>query len=140
MSAYPTLARIVRPELADFGKQLLAAGFKVYVFKSDTERVAKGDMESVGTHIRFSREVDGRTCFGSVSYGLSGHQFNMPIKPSREHGSGMFISHRDQAPEFDELTIENAELYASPTGYNPLVGTHENYDKGYDHLYVEVAG
>lgn len=138
----PTLARIVRPELADFGKLLLAEGFKVFVFRSDVERVAKGGMESCAETIGFSRVVDEQECFGTVSYGIAGHQFNMPIKPSREHGSAMFIGDTDQMPEFDELTLENAELYASPTGFNRLVGTQNNYRDPVwqDRLYVEVSG
>lgn len=135
----PTLARIAHPELSDFGKLLLAHGFKVFVFRSDVERVAKGGLEAHARHISFSREVDGRTCRASVDYGLAGYQFYMPIKPSRENGSGMFIGNTNEMPEFDSLTLENAELYASPTGYNRLVGTQENYPDGYDHLYIEVT-
>lgn len=134
-----TLARIVQSELSDFGKELLAAGFKVYVFRSDAERVAKGGRESCATHIGFSRVVGEQECFASVSYGLAGYQFNMPIKPSRKHGSSMFIGDTDQMPEFDSLTLANAELYASPTGFNRLVGTQSNDPWGRG-LYVEVTG
>lgn len=34
----PTIASIALPELADFGKRLLAEGFKVYVFRSRFDR------------------------------------------------------------------------------------------------------
>lgn len=136
----PTLARIVQSDLSDFGKELLAAGFKVYVFRSDAERVAKGGKESSATHIGFSRVVNERECWGSVDYSLAGYQFHMPIKPSRENGSSMFIARTDQAPEFEELTLANAELYASPIGWNPLVRRQENYPGWYRDLYVEVAG
>jgi hypothetical protein len=137
----PTLARIVTPELSAFGKELLAHGFRVFVFRSDVERVAKGGRESCATTIGFSRVVGEQECFASVSYGLAGYQFDMPIKPSRQHGSSMFIGDTDTMPEFDSLTLDRAELYASPTGFNPLVGTQNNYvDEWHDRLYVEVAG
>lgn len=133
-----TIAHIAQPELAAFGKQLLAEGFKVYVFRSDVERVAKGGKESCARHIAFSRIVDGQECFGSVDYSLAGYQFYMPIKPSRKNGSSMFISNTKEAPEFDSLTLDNAKRYASPTGYNPLVGTQKN-DPHFAYLYVEVT-
>jgi len=138
---HPTLARIARPELSDFGKQLLAAGFKVFVFRSDVERVAKGGLESCATTIGFSRVVDDQECFASVSYGIAGYQFSMPITPSRRYGSAMFIGDTDQTPEFDSLTLDNAELYASPTGYNRLVGEQKNSPEWLTNgIYVEVAG
>ena len=134
-----TLVRILRKDLADFGKELLAEGFKVYVFTSDVRRVANGGLESVATTFGFSREVDGREVRASVSYGLSGFQFSMPIKPSREHGSAMFID-GDDIPEFEDLTVANAERYAAPTGTNRLVGTHENYTAvAAEHLYTELT-
>lgn len=137
----PTLARICRPELADFGKELLAAGFRVWVFASDVERVAKGGLESCARSIRFSRVVDGRECFGSVDHSVAGYQFHMPIKPSRENGSSMFVSPGDETPEFEPLDVAKAELYASPTGYNRLVGRQENYESSFAHrLYTEVFG
>jgi hypothetical protein len=138
----PTLARIVLPELSDFGKLLLAEGFKVFVFRSDVERVAKGGKESCATTIGFSRVVDGQECFGSVShgYGRGGYQFSMPIKPSRTNGSSMFIGDTDQMPEFDSLTLDNAELYASPFGYNRLVAMQKNDPEWCIGLYVEVTG
>lgn len=136
----PTLARIARPELADFGKQLLAAGFKVFVFRSDVERVANGGRESYATNIGFSRVVNGQECFASVGSDLAGYKFRMPIKPSQKNGSSMFICNTDSPPEFDSLTLDNAELYASPTGYNRLVGTQKNDPAWLDGLYVEVTG
>jgi hypothetical protein len=136
----PTLARIVLPELSDFGKLLLAEGFKVFVFRSDVERVAKGGKESCATTIGFSRVVDGQECFASVSYGNTGYQFSMPIKPSRTNGSSMFIGDTDQMPEFDSLTLDNAELYASPFGFNRLVAMQKNDPEWCIGLYVEVSG
>lgn len=59
----------------------------------------------------------------------------MNIKPSRQHGSSMWIqgttgdrwSRPNGMNDYDDLTVANACLYASPTGYNPLVGTQANH-------------
>lgn len=135
-----TLAQLLEPELADFATRLLGEGYRVFVFRSDVERVANGGREACASSISFSRVVDGRECFASVDNTLSGYQFHMPIKPSREHGSSMFIG-GDRAQEFDDLSLPNAELYAFPIGRNALVGTKENYEDPAwrPRLYVEVT-
>lgn len=129
--------RILIPELADYAKELVGAGFSVYVFTSDVKRVDNGGKESCATHLGFSRVVGDQVCFASVSYSLAGFQFDMPMKPSRQHGSSMFIGGAD-APEFEELTVRKAELYASPTGRNLLVGTQANDPAWCIHLYSHV--
>jgi hypothetical protein len=145
-----TLARIVKPSLADFGKELLANGYKVYVFRSDVKRVENGGRESVAETIGFSREVNGKTCYASVSLGYFGAaNFNMPITPSTKNGSGMWIGGsrelRDRetyGSASEALVLENAALYASPTGHNPLVGTQANDGGAYygeNGIYVEVT-
>ena len=136
-----TTGKVLTEELSQFAHELREAGFRTYVFTSDVKRVENGGREACATHLGFSREVDGRECRASVSQeyrSFGGYTFSMPIKPSREHGSAMFIG-GDSAPEFDELTLENARLYASPTGRNALVGTHENYAPGFAELYTEVV-
>lgn len=134
-----TTARILTPALADYAKELLAAGFKVYVFTSDISRVAKGGREQVAKSFKFSREVDGQTCYGSVAAGYFGSaEFSMPIRPSTKNGSSMFIGGAEQKGE--ALDVATAEKYASPTGYNHLVGIQQNYgDARFAHLYTEVA-
>ena len=132
--------KILTKRLSAFADELRADGFRVYVFQSDVERVAKGGRENCATWFGFSRMVGERECYASVSDSgmFGGYQFSMPIKPSREHGSAMYIGGRD-TPEFDELTLENARLYASPTGRNALVGTRENYGPpSYERISVEL--
>lgn len=134
-------ASILTPELAAFAEELREAGFSTYVFRSDADRVAKGGRESIATWLGFARDVDGTTCAGSVSRaGRWGeHSYSMPIKPSHEHGSSMFIG-GDRLPEFPELSIGNAELYASPTGRNHLVGTQANHGlEAFERICVEVT-
>ncbi|HEY5785233.1 MAG TPA: hypothetical protein VIT65_10690 [Microlunatus sp.] len=144
-----SLARILKPVLADYAKELLAAGFRVYVFKSDVERVAKGGRESVGTWFQFSREVDGQVCYASVGLGFfESPSFSMPIKPSTKNGSSMWVGgstelrQRDGGYGYSEaLDLRNAELYASPFNSNPLVGRQANYaDSAWqERLYVEMS-
>lgn len=136
-----TFSQILHPDLAEFAAKLKGRDFRVFVFKSDVDRVAKGGKEACATHLSFSRIVDGQECFGSVSRDLGGYSFTMPIRPSRENGSSMFIG-LDRATEtdLDGLTIPAAELYASPFGSNSLVGRQANFgNEGYAHLYVEVV-
>lgn len=75
----------------------------------------------------YSQPVDGVECFGIVQYegrflGAEGFQHTMPIKPSREHGSSMWVEGVK-----DEATVEAANAVAQPSNYNRLVGTHKNY-------------
>lgn len=123
-----TQDEILTERLAQFADELRSEGFRVYVFRSDVKRVERGGKQSCARWLGFSREVDGRECYASVSDSgrFGGYQFSMPIKPSRVNGSSMFIGGAE-ATEFDELTLDNARLYASPTGRNALVGTQENY-------------
>lgn len=145
-----TTDNILKPKLAEFAKELAANGYKVYLFKSDIKRVANGGMPQVATSLGFSRFVDGRECFASVSLGhFDGANFSFPIKPSRQHGSSMWIggnprlrSHEVYKGEMtEELCLVNAEVYTLPMASNPLVGTHENFPGTYwgeNGIYVEV--
>ena len=73
----------------------------------------------------YSRVVDGKECFGTVQKGyFGGYSHTMPIKPSQENGSSMFVGD----DEWEDLTIEKAEQVASPTNSNPLVGKQTNYE------------
>lgn len=136
-----TIDDILTPELAEFARELISHGFKVRVFRSDVDRVAKGGRKASTTHLGFSRVVDGRECVASVGTNgrFGGYSFSMPMKPSRAHGSSMWIGSGDDMPEFDDLTVTNAELYASPTGYNRLVGTHDNDGAWSASLYAELV-
>jgi hypothetical protein len=143
-----TTARILKPFLADFAKELLADGFKVYLFTSDIQRVAKGGMEQVGTWFGFSREVEGIECFASVSEDFfQTVKFSMPIKPSAKNGSSMWLGNAQTLRSMETYgsaseakTVENARLYASPTGYNPLVGIQQNRGaESFARIAVEVT-
>lgn len=103
------------PEL-DSGLQMFATmlkneGFRVYVLKSPSGRTLK-----------FSRNVDGQECFGYVSNAFKSYEFYMPIKPSVENGSSMWVNGVN-----GDLTIANAKKVARKLNYNPLVGTQQNY-------------
>jgi hypothetical protein len=139
-----TTARILKPFLADFAKELLADGFKVYLYRSDVERVAKGGKESCATAFGFSRTVDGQECYASVEEDFfQSVKFSMPIKPSRENGSGMWVggSVEHHGTTSEVACVENARLYASPFNSNPLVGRQANYRDPVwqDRLYVEAV-
>lgn len=133
-----TLPDVLLPELTEFARTLKANGFEVYVFKSDARRVGNGGKPACARTLGFSRTVDGKVCWASVSFDNFGFvQFSMPIRPSRQAGSSMFIG-GDSMPRDDELTLDLAELYASPTGHNRLVGTQANDGSTFAHLYVSL--
>ena len=143
-----TTGRILKPFLAKFAQELLADGFKVYLFTSDIERVAKGGKEQWATWFGFSREVDGIVCMASVSEDFfQTVKFNMPIKPSVKNGSGMWLGNAQTLRSIETygsaseaMCVENARLYASPTGYNPLVGIQQNAGaEAFARIAVEVT-
>lgn len=138
-----TTETVLKPKLAAFAAELLAAGFKVYLPSSDIKRVQNGGLPQVGNWFQFSREVEGQTCYASVSLGFfEAPEFSMPIRPSVKNGSSMWLADnaRQQDMRSEALTVENAKRYASMSGYNPLVGTQLNYhDERFAHLYTEVA-
>lgn len=77
---------------------------------------------------RYSRIVDGVECSGTVhqcTYRLEGYSHSMPIRPSRENGSSMWIPEVEDG--WDNLTVEAAELIARPYNSNDVVGSHANY-------------
>lgn len=104
------------PDLIDYARLLTENGFTIYEPNSRSE------------YFLYSREVDGRECVGIVgqcTLRLSGYYHSMPIRPSREHGSAMFVPGIDDG--YDHLTVEAAERVARPTNTNECVGTHENF-------------
>lgn len=71
----------------------------------------------------YSQVIDGQECFGTVQYDrIDGIAHHMPIKPSRENGSSMWVQ---GVP--DEFTVEAARAVAQPANFNPLVGHQRNY-------------
>ena len=93
---------------------------------------------AIGTYFTYSRVVDGQECFGTVQVEgpgrfFGGYSHTMPIKPSIEHGSSMWVANLPGQDDdsndgsYDVLTVEAARMVARPTNYNPLVGTQRNY-------------
>ncbi|QNJ59256.1 hypothetical protein SEA_MRMIYAGI_42 [Mycobacterium phage MrMiyagi] len=112
--------------LIQFRTMLQENGFQTYEFKRGQSRISN--------NLKFSRVVDGQTCYGTVSLGYFGaYEFSMPIKPSRENGSSMWVDKVDNL-----LTLENAKKVARPFNSNPLVGSQANYhdQAWHERLYV----
>lgn len=99
--------------LREYATLLQANGFTIYEPKG-----------TIGVrYFTYSRLVDGVECFGTVQQAdFGGYSHTMPIKPSHEHGSSMFVAN---VP--DELTVQAARKVAQPTNWNDLVGTQQNY-------------
>lgn len=114
--------------LREYADQLERNGFTVYEPKSNPSR-----------YFLYSRFVGGQECFGYVQSdwyggpgGPSGYSHAMPIRPSIEHGSSMFVEGVANA-----LTVEAAKAVARPTNRNNLVGTQKNYRDKIDQLYIK---
>ncbi|AVO21355.1 hypothetical protein PBI_MEGABEAR_45 [Mycobacterium phage Megabear] len=124
---------MIRDEgLRTYADVLEQAGFTVYETNSVTLN-----------YFRYSRMVDGKECFGYVQLGhYGGYSHSMPIRPSTEHGSSMWVEGvPDSTPQQgnklgNPLTVKAATKVASPTNWNPLVGEQENYDNPrFHHMY-----
>lgn len=112
-----TIETIADPQLREFAQTLLANGFTVWL--------SKGSLRS--SYITYSQMVDDKECFGTVSaqrIALGGSRYThlMPIRPSREYGSSMWV---EGVP--NELSLEAAQKVAQPTNRNHVVGQHENW-------------
>lgn len=111
------------PELKPYLSELQKAGFKVYMHKGATPRRTL-------TYAVYSRVSEsGRELFGIVQldeYWRLGQtlKHSMPIKPSREYGSAMFIEPIEQVLS---STVAYAELVTRETNWNRLVGEQRNY-------------
>ena len=99
-------------DLLDYAKTLADAGFEVWH--------TPASFAGSGYLTYRNREND---CWGTFQYSLyDGWQHLMPIKPSRENGSSMFLD-----KPLDPWTVEAAKQCAQPTNYNRLVGTQRNH-------------
>lgn len=111
--------------LSEYADLLAANGFAIYEPRS-----------SHGDYFKYSRVVDGgRECFGYVQHEyFGGYSHSMPIRPSRENGSSMYID-----GVAGELTLEAARKVARPFNRNELVGRQENYrdELRLDRLYIK---
>ena len=104
--------------LCNYADLLQANGFSIYEPKGSAD------------YFMYSRQVDGRECFGYVQKDYFGsYSHTMPIRPSHKHGSSMFVG-----GVADELTVAVARLVARPRNSNRLVGLQHNYE---DSLWIE---
>lgn len=118
-------------QLLDFAAELKAAGFRVWV---------PNDERDSPRYLQFSQIVDGKECFGTVQVEqtplLTGFTYSMPIKPSTQDGSSMFV---DGVDDNVALDVAFASQVAQPRNHNPLVGTKDNSaDARWAHMYTEV--
>lgn len=128
--------------LREYADLLLANGFTIYEPKNP-----------YAGYFMYSRMVDGQECFGTVEKRDRpldhGYEHHMPIKPSQEFGSSMFVEIRTESAnqgrgrqvtieQLDELTVEHAMLTARPENWNSVVGTQKNYsDTRFAHMYIK---
>ena len=100
-----------RARLLEYANTLAAAGFEVW----------HGASQGSPGYLVYRNASNG--CWGTFqrSY-FDGWQHLMPIKPSREHGSAMYLD-RPIPP----WTVAAARQCAQPTNRNDLVGRHANY-------------
>ncbi|AVP42759.1 hypothetical protein SEA_SCHOOLBUS_104 [Mycobacterium phage SchoolBus] len=120
---------ITNARLREYADELEAAGFTIYE-----------PISGPGSYFRYSRMVDGKECFGYVQadYLTGGFQHLMPIVPTVQHGSSMWVegAGRKPYPANLTLTVQVARLVASPVNYNELVGKQVNFaDPRFEHLY-----
>jgi len=112
------------PELAAYADVLEAAGFVIYESASGRP----------SAYFRYSRIVGSQECFGYVQanwVGATKFSHLMPILPSIEHGSSMWV---EGVPE--ALTVESAALICRQVNRNPIVGQRRNFaDPRFEYLY-----
>lgn len=94
-------------ELESYGRELVAAGFRVWLTKF------------INGYLTY--EKDGH--YGTFQYSdYEGWQHTMPIIPSREFGSSMFIGDAIE----NVWSVEAAEQTARETNHNYIVGNQKN--------------
>lgn len=94
--------------LVEYGNRLKAAGFRVWV--TETPR---------GGFLTYAKDGN----YGHLQANYFGKwAHDMPLVPSREYGSSMFIG----KPVEDVWSVEAAEQAAQPTNHNDVVGTRRN--------------
>ena len=94
--------------------QLESAGFDIHVPSHDADLSRRLNW--------FQFRKNGRIGYYSGDF-LADHRWSMPIHPSREHGSSMFVEAAENAPN----VIEAATIITQESNFNPIVGTHKNY-------------
>lgn len=94
--------------------ELESAGFDIHVSSRDAELSRRLNW--------FQFRKNGRIGYYSGDF-LADHNWSMPIRPSREHGSSMFVEAAEDAPN----AIESASIITQESNHNHIVGTHKNY-------------
>lgn len=96
--------------LTEYGQRLVTAGFRVWLTPTGFRD---------GGFLTYER--DG--CYGHLQHSqFEGWQHDMPLVPSREFGSAMFIGE----PVEDVWSVEAAEQVARPSNGNNVVGIQRN--------------
>lgn len=109
-------------------------------FTAETLEVAT-ELENAGfeirvaaSYVKFNRRLDwfqfrkgGNIGYYSGDH-LADHHWSMPVKPSREFGSGMFVD----AAEDAATATEAATIITQDYNHNPIVGTHANFADVHD--------
>jgi hypothetical protein len=86
------LARYLERQAAAYAEHLIDAGFTVYVRTADRD-IHDEPIRQDWFH--YSRQVDGRTLYGTFHYGasiLALPNHAMPVRPTREYGSSIVIA------------------------------------------------
>lgn len=98
--------------LTQYGKELLAAGFEVWLTKTNYRD---------GGYLQYRDPATGAA--GSLQYSdsLPGWQHLMPLVPSREYGSFMYLD-----TETFPFSVAAAQECAQLTNYNAVVGVQRN--------------
>ena len=106
-----TLARYLERQAAAYAERLIDAGFTVYVRTADRD-IHDEPIRQDWFH--YSRDVDGRTLYGTFHYSpsiiaLPDHA--MPVRPTREYGSSIVIAKDGGA---SPLTVDYALAITRP--------------------------
>lgn len=95
--------------LTNYGKELVAAGFEVWLTNNTSN-----------PYLQY-RDPETGACGSLQQSYYDGWQHLMPIVPSRENGSSMFLEH-----PADPFTVQAARDCAQPFNYNHLTGRQPN--------------
>lgn len=105
-------SEIFTDEVAPFAAELIENGFTVYAPTEPRMRIDGTPVRVSWFH--FSRVIGIAECFGTVGYDrIDGYAVTMPIKPSREFGSGVLVTAKSGS-----VTIADAKLAASTSGHS----------------------
>jgi len=106
----------VADPLGRYADELVAAGFEVW-------RTRRGANDA--GWLTYRNPANG--CWGTLQGGSDGWEHLMPIRPSRENGSSMFVQdRRHPLRRLDPFTVEAAIQCARPSNWNEVVGRQEN--------------